>query len=403
MRFSKWPAGVAALLAAAMLQSACGSKAAAPASGGPPPGPTEVAVVALQPERLVLTTQLPGRTTAYLTAEIRPQVNGIVQNRLFQEGTLVEQGATLYRIDPAPYQAAVAQAKASVATAEADLVTAQANLPSLKSRAARYGDLVAIHAIGQQDYDDARSALDQANAMVEARKAAIVAARAALESAQINLAYTPIKAPIKGRIGKSNITVGSLATAYQPTPLAVIQQIDPIYVDVVQANADLLRLRKNMETGRLRGDVAQRKVKLLLEDGSAYPIDGALQFRDVTVDSTTGAVTLRIVFRNPREILLPGMFVRAVVEEGVREQAILVPMQAVLRDPKGQPYSWVVGADGKVERRPLDLERTIGSRWLVIKGLGPDDRVIVEGVDKVRVGTEVRAVPFQGALGGPNV
>jgi membrane fusion protein (multidrug efflux system) len=354
-------------------------------------------------ERLVLSTQLPGRTAAYLTAEIRPQVNGIIQDRLFQEGALVHQGETLYRIDPAPYEATVGQAKASLATAEADLATAEANLPSLQARADRYHDLVEVHAVGQQDYDDAKAALDQARATVQARKAAIEASRAALQSAQINLAYTPIKAPITGRIGKSNITVGALATAYQTTPLAVIQQIDPIYVDVVQANADLLRLRKNMETGRLHRDGDQRKVKLVLEDGSTYPIEGTLQFRDVTVEPTTGTVTLRMVFRNPREVLLPGVFVRAVVEEGVREQALLVPQQAVLRDPKGQPYALVIGAGDKVERRMLDLERAIGSRWLVIKGLGPQDRVIVEGTDKVRPGMPVRAVPFHGNLGGGNV
>jgi membrane fusion protein (multidrug efflux system) len=376
------------LAAAALLSSGCKSK-----MGGPPPGgPVEVAVVTIQPQSLALTTQLPGRTAAYLTAEIRPQVNGIIQSRLFQEGAFVRAGDLLYRIDSAPYEAAYGQAKASLATAEADLATTEANLPSLKSRADRYRELVAIHAIGQQDYDDAAAALAQAHATVKARKASIEASRASMESARINLSYTPIKAPISGRIGKSNITVGALATAYQATPLAVVQQLDPIYVDVVQSNAELLRLRRNMETGRLQRDgSAQRKVKLLLEDGTTYPVTGALQFRDVTVDSTTGAVTLRLVFANPKEVLLPGMFVRAIVEEGVRNGAILVPQQGISRDPKGNPYAWVVGKDNKVERRALDLERAIGDQWLVMSGLAAGDAVIVEGTDRVRAGVPVRA------------
>jgi membrane fusion protein (multidrug efflux system) len=237
---------------------------------------------------------------------------------------------------------------------------------------------------------------------VKARQASIETSQSALETARINLSYTPIKAPISGRIGKSNITVGALATAYQATPLAVVQQLDPIYVDVVQANAELLRLRRSLENGSMRQDGArQRKVKLVLEDGSIYPIAGTLEFRDVTVDSSTGAVTLRLVFRNPREVLLPGMFVRAVVEEGVRRQAMLIPQQGVGRDPKGNPYAWVVGKDQKVERRPLELERAIGDQWLVTSGLAADDRVIVEGVDRVRAGMPVRAVPFAGGGAAP--
>lgn len=369
--------------------------------GPPPMGPVEVAFVMIRPQSLPLTTQLPGRTCAYLTAEIRPQVNGIIQNRLFEEGASVKAGDLLYRIDSAPYEASYSQAKASLATAEADLVTSEANLPSLKARADRYRDLVAIHAVGQQDYDDAIASLQQAQATVKARKASIEMSQAALETARINLSYTPIKAPISGHIGKSNITVGALATAYQASPLAVVQQLDPIYVDVVQANAELLRLRHSLESGGMRRDGAgERKVRLILEDGSSYPITGTLQFRDVTVDSSTGAVTLRLVFPNPREVLLPGMFVRAVVEEGVRRQALLIPQQGVGRDPKGNPYAWIVTKDEKVERRPLELERAIGDQWLVMSGLAIDDRVIVEGVDKVRAGMPVRAVPFTG--GGSN-
>lgn len=413
MAFGKWTKYVipTGLVLTGLLLSSCKSNRAA----SPPAGPAEVATVTIRPERIVLTTELPGRTSAYLVAEIRPQVNGLIQSRLFQEGANVRAGDLLYQIDPAPYQAAYSQAKAALATAEADLATAEAelvmaeaNLPALRSRAERYKGLVAIRAVGQQDYDDASASLRQAEAMIGSRKTTIGsrktmidASRAALESARINLSYTPIKAPISGRIGKSNITVGALATAYQPTPLAVVQQLDPIYVDVTQANADLLRLRRNLESGRLkRNGSLQSRVKLLLEDGAAYPLAGTLQFRDVTVDPTTGSFTLRLVFANPKEVLLPGMFVRAVVEEGVREQAILVPQEGVSRDPKGNPIAWVVDKDEKVERRALELDRAIGDKWLVTKGLAADDRLIVEGMQNVRPGARVRAVPLTGHAEG---
>lgn len=398
MSFGKWNKYLvgSGLLLAGLLASGCKSKVVSP-----PPGPTEVATVTVRPERIVLTTELPGRTSAYLVAEIRPQVNGLIRSRLFQEGARVTAGDLLYEIDPAPYQAAHTQAKAALATAEADLLTAEANLPALRSRAERYSGLAAIHAVGQQDYDDANAALRQAEATVVSRKASIEVSRAALDSARINLSYTPIKAPISGRIGKSSITVGALATAYQASPLAVVQQLDPIYVDVVQANADLLRLRRNLESGRLQRDGSlQGRVSLVLEDGTVYPTKGTLQFRDVTVDPTTGSVTLRLVFANPNEILLPGMFVRAVVEEGVRAQAILVPQQGVSRDPKGNPVAWVVGKDEKVERRTLELDRAIGNKWLVTKGLAADDRLIVEGTEKVRPGVQVHAVPSKIGAGG---
>jgi membrane fusion protein (multidrug efflux system) len=360
-------------------------------------GPLEVSVLTLQPESLVLTTQLPGRVSAFLTAEIRPQVNGIVKERLFEEGSLVKAGQILYRIDSAPYEAAVNQAKANLATAEAELANAEANLPALKAKAERYRDLVAIHAVGQQDYDDADSAFLQAKATVNSRRAAVQADAAALATARINLAYTPMKAPISGRIGKSAVTVGALTSSYQATTLATIQQLDKVYVDVVEANSDLLRLRRSLESGELQSHGSgPRKVKLLLEDGSMYPLEGTLQFRDVTVDSTTGAVTLRMVFPNPKEILLPGMFVRAVVEEGTRQQALLVPQQAVNRDPKGLPYAWVVNKSGKIERRMLDLDRTVGNRWLVTSGLAANDRVVMEGTDRVKDGMPVKDVPFQG-------
>ena len=411
MPFSNWCkcVGIAGLVFAELLLSGCKSNVAPP-----PAGPTEVAIVTLRPERVVLTTELPGRTSAYLVAEIRPQVSGLLQNRLFQEGANIKKGDLLYQIDPTPYQAAYDQAKATLATAEANVVTAEANvvmaeanLPAIRSRAERLKGLVAIHAVGQQDYDDASAALRQAEAnlvvrktAVEVNRTAVEVNRTAVESARINLSYTPIKAPISGRIGRSNITVGAMVTAYQPTPLAVIQQLDPIYVDVTQASADLLRLRRSLESGSLKNEGAsQRKVRLLLEDGTPYSREGTLQFRDVTVDPTTGSVTLRIVFANPKQVLLPGMFVRAVIEEGVKEQALLVPQQGVSRDPKGNPIALVVDDSNKVVQRALELDRAMGNRWLVTKGLSPGDRVIVEGSERIRPGASVRAVPFAGPTG----
>ncbi len=290
-------------------------------------------------------------------------------------------GDLLYQIDPAPYQAAYDQAKAALAMAEA-------NVPAARLRAERLKGLVEIRATGKQNYDDAVAALQQA-------EASVASSQAAVESARINLAYTPIKAPIPGRIGRSSVTVGALVTAYQPVPLAVVQQLDPIYVDVTQSSADILRLRQGLESGHLkRSGESWSRVKLLLEDGSAYPREGKLKFRDVTVDPTTGSVTLRMVFPNPDDVLLPGMFVRAIVEEGVSENAILVPQQGVTRDPKGLPYAILAGRDGKAAQRTLTLDRAIGDRWLVAKGLAPGDQVIVDGLQRIRPGSDVKAVPF---------
>jgi membrane fusion protein (multidrug efflux system) len=394
------PAG---LILAGLFVSGCASTTAPP-----PSGPVEVATVTLRAERIVLTTELPGRTSAYLVAEIRPQVSGLLQKRLFEEGANIHEGDLLYQIDPVPYQAAYDQAKAAlvtaqanVGTAEASVVMAEANLPAIRSRAERLKGLVAIRAVGQQDYDDAAAALRQAEAnlevartAVQASRSAVEVSRTAVESARINLSYTPIKAPISGRIGRSNITVGAMVTAYQPVPLAVIQQLDPIYVDVTQASVDLLHLRRELESGNLKNGLSRRKVELLLEDDTLYPLSGTLQFQDVTVDPTTGSVTLRMVFANPKQVLLPGMFVRAVVEEGADEQALLIPQQGVSRDPKGNPIALVVNAAGKVEPRPIVLDRAIGDKWLVTKGLAPGDRLIVEGIEKVRPGATVRAVDF---------
>jgi membrane fusion protein (multidrug efflux system) len=381
---------IAGLALVSLLLSACKSKVSAR-----PADPAEVAFVEIRPERIALSTQLPGRTSPFLVAEIRPQVNGIIQNRFFHEGANVKAGELLYQIDPAPYQSAYAQAKAGLATAEADLMTAKANLPAIQSREERLRGLVAVHAVGQQDYDDANAALRQAQATIEARKTAIDVARSVLESARINLSYTPIRSPISGRIGISNVTVGALATAYQPTPLAIVQRLDPIYVDVVQTSSSVLQLRQRLESGHLKKDGSvQSRVKLVLEEGTPYAIDGSLQFRDVTVDPTTGSMTLRIVFPNPDHVLLPGMFVRAYVEEGVAEQALLIPQQGVTRNTKGIPVALVVNKDSKVEQRTLEVDRAIGDKWLVTSGIVSGDRVIVEGMQRVRPGDQVRAVPF---------
>ena len=347
----------------------------------PPPRPMpEVAVQTLATERAVLTTELPGRTSAFLVAEIRPQVNGLVLKRLFQEGSEVKAGSTLYQIDPAPYKAALDQAQAA-------LTAAETSLPAIKSRAERMESLVKIHAVGQQEADEAAAAHRQAIANA-------AAAKAALESARINLAHTPIKAPISGRIGASSVTVGALVTAYQAQSLASVQQLDPIYVDVTQSSTELLRLRRRLENGRIRSGDGARKVKLILEDGTAYPLEGKLQFRDVTVEPSTGAVTLRMVFPNPKQVLLPGMFVRAIVEDGVDDQAILAMQQGVTRDVKGNATALVLDKSNKVEQRILNVDRAIGDKWLVTGGLAAGDRLIVEGLQKIKPGMTVKAVPF---------
>jgi membrane fusion protein (multidrug efflux system) len=366
-------------LVVGLITSSCGSQQAAPQ-----PGIHEVAIVTVNSERVVLTTELPGRTSAYFVAEIRPQVNGIVQERLFNEGSDVKAGSVLYRIDPAPYQAAHDNAVAALARSEA-------NLPPIRLKAERYKELIAVKAISQQDFDNADAALKQAKADIEYSKAAV-------ESARVNLGYTRIVAPISGRIGKSNVTVGALATAYQGSPFATIQQLDPIYVDATQSSANLLQLKRNIAAGRIKGaGPDQARVKLLLEDGTPYPQEGTLKFSEVTVDPSTGSFILRMVFPNPKCILLPGMYVRAVVQEGVVDRAILVPQQGVSRDPKGNPIALIVDASGKVEQRMITVARAMGDRWLVNEGLNPGDRLIVEGSQRIRPGSSVKAVPFDGS------
>jgi membrane fusion protein, multidrug efflux system len=372
----------AAVTMASALIAGCGSKAAAvPQQQASVP---EVAVVAVEPQRLTLTTELPGRTSAYLVAEVRPQVNGIIQKRLFTEGSDVKAGQVLYQIDPATYRAAFASAKAAQAKAEATLNT-------LRLKAERYRDLVKIKAVSQQDNDDAQAALQQVEADVAGAKAAV-------ESARINLDYTRVTAPISGRIGRSTVTDGALVTASQSGSLATIQMLSTVYVDVVQSSAALLQLQKQLATGLLKKDgTSKARVKLLLEDGSPYPLPGTLKFSEVTVDQSTGSFTLRAVFPNPKQILLPGMFVRAVVEDGENRQAILVPQRGVTRNPAGEAMVMVIGAGEKVEPRLIKVARTVGDSWLVSDGLKAGDRVILEGTQKAKPGTQVKAVPFGNA------
>jgi membrane fusion protein (multidrug efflux system) len=345
-----------------------------------PPRPVpEVTVVTVQPQKVVLTNELPGRTSPCRVAEIRPQVSGLILKRLFREGSDVKAGELLYQIDPVPFEAVFENAQAALARAEA-------NLTAIQLRAKRFEELLPDKAVSQQDYDDAISALKQAMAEVESWKAQV-------KTARINLEYTRITAPISGRIGRSRVTEGAIITAYQPIALATIQQLDPMYVDVPQSTTDLLRLKKLLKSGQLdQNGPSQKKVGLILDDGTTYPWKGTFQFRDVTVEPSTGTVVLRIVFPNSENILLPGMFVRALVKEGVDKQAILIPQEAVSRDPKGNPLALLVDSQSRVEQRQLTIDRAIGNQWLVTSGLDSGDKVIVEGALKVRPGATVKSV-----------
>ena len=368
---------VTLLLLAASVAGCNRTQATAPA--GPPP-PAEVGYVTIEPRRVTLTMELPGRTSAMLVAEVRPEVGGIVRNRLFTEGADVKQGEVLYEIDPDSYEAAQASAKAALARAEANVVPR-------RLKAERYRELVAINAVSRQDADDADAALRQAEADVEG-------AKAALDTARINLAHTRVRAPISGRIGRSVVTTGALVTASQPNPLATIQKLDPMYVDVTQSSANLLKLREKLSAGKIRKDAKGAVARLLLEDGTPYPLSGTLKFSDVTVNPGTGSLILRTVFPNPKGILLPGMYVRAVLEEGTDERGIVVPQRGVTRDPAGKAVALVVGANDNVESRSLEVSRVVGDGWLVEKGLSAGDRVIVEGLQKAKPGAKVRPVPF---------
>jgi membrane fusion protein (multidrug efflux system) len=381
---------MALIVVLALGAGACqNSKAQEPAQG---PAPAqEVGVVTIEPRPVSITVEMPGRTTPFLISDVRPQVNGIILKRLFEEGADIKAGQVLYQIDPATYQAAFDNAKAALAKDQANLVPA-------KLRAQRYGALIQSGSISKQDNDDAVAAARQAEASVNADKAA-------LETARINLDYTKVTSPISGRIGRSAVTPGALVTASQGQALATVQQLDPIYVDVTRSSAELLRLKRDLASGLLKTPDQAPKVHLLLEDGTPYPQEGVLKLSEVTVEQSTGVITLRAVFPNPKNDLLPGMYVRAVLEEGVDDKAILVPQQAVIRDARGQASAMVVGEDDKVESRELKLDRAVSQDWLVKEGLKPGDRVIVDGLQKIRPGAPVKvasspAVPATASAAG---
>ena len=360
--------------AMALLLAACGQPAAPPA-----PPPPSVGYITVNEQSVTLTNQLPGRTSAYETSQVRPQVNGLIEARLFTEGDVVSKGQALYRIDSQPYQAQVANARAALAKARAAIASSAA-----LSR--RYGELVKINAISKQDYENAQTTAAQAQADVAAQQAA-------LKTAQIDLSRTTVRAPITGRIGRSTYTTGALVTASQTDPLATIQRLDPIYVDITQSSSDLLKLRQQILAGQVARD-GNARVRLLLEDGTNYGPQGTLRFADVTVDPTTGSQVIRALFPNPNGLLLPGMFVRAQLVEGTQAQAMLIPQRAVSRDERGNATVMVVGKDNKVEPRTLQTNRTLGDNWLVTAGVKPGDKVIVEGGGMLRPGTAVTPAPW---------
>ena len=339
-------------------------------------GPREVVIIKLEPRREVYTTALAGRIASFQVAEVRPQVGGILQQRLFTEGADVKAGQALYQIDPATYEAALDSAQAA-------LMKAEANVTPARLKAERFRELLAIKAVSKQEYDDAQAAFKQAEADVAVNSAAV-------KTARINLEYTKVRSPISGRIGKSAFTPGALVTANQAQALTSVRQLDPVYVDITQSSQDLLRLRAQFTNGELRSAAEEAPVRLKLENGAMYPHEGRLQFTDVSVDESTGMVSLRALFPNPEHILLPGMYVRAVIAEGVDENALLVPQRALRRDPKGQASVLLVDGGGKVDVRLVDVGRTVGDSWQVLSGLKPGDRVIVEGGQNVRPGMSVK-------------
>lgn len=349
----------------------------------PPPGPTPVGVVVVTEQPVTLTTELPGRTSAYETSEVRPQVNGIIRARLFKEGDFVTAGQPLYQIDSSTYRANVVNARGALANA-------QATIASTEALARRYGELVKINAISRQEYDNALASARQARANVTMQ-------RGALQAAEVDLSRTTIRAPISGRIGISSFTTGALVTAQQTEPLTTIQRLDPIYVDIQQSSADLLRLREQMLAGQVSGD--QAPVRLILETGSVYPLVGSLRFADVTVDPTTGSQTVRAVFPNPQRLLLPGMFVRARLVQGTQTRGLLVPQAAVTRDPRGRPTVMVVGPGNKATVRVIQADQSAGNNWLVTSGLRPGDKVIVEAGPLLQPGAPVTPQPWRPAGG----
>ncbi|WP_213299750.1 efflux RND transporter periplasmic adaptor subunit [Paraburkholderia sacchari] len=374
MRVERVPFRLITFATAAVVLAACGQK-----NSAPPPQTPEVGVVAVQPASVPVVTELPGRTNAFLVAQVRARVDGIVLRREFTEGSVVKAGQRLYKIDPAPYIAALNNAKAALAKAKANLVTQNALV-------ARYKVLVAANAVSKQDYDNAVAAQGQAQADVDAGKAAV-------DTAQINLGYTDVVSPITGKVGISQVTPGAYVQASQATLMSTVQQMDPVYVDLTQSSLDGLKLRRAIEAGRLKtnGPDAAR-VSLVLEDGRTYSQQGKLQFTDVTVDQATGSVTIRALFPNPDRVLLPGMFVRARIDEGTNENAFLVPQVGVQHDQKGQATVLLVDKDNKVVPHIIVTSGTQGQDWIVESGLNAGDRVIVQGTEKVRPGATVKAV-----------
>jgi len=373
----------ATLFAAIVLLAlgACGRQASPPPQGKP-----AVTVVTLRTQPVTLTRELPGRTTAYVVAEVRPQVTGIVKERLFTEGSQVEEGEALYQLDDATYRAAYNSARASLARAEARLEVARLD-------AERASGLVKINAVSKQDYENAVAELSQA-------KADVGVAEAQVASTEVTLGYARIKSPIDGRVGKSAVTRGALVTGDQSAPLTTVQQLDPIYVDVTQSAGELLQLRQAFARDAVQS-ADGLPVTILLEDGTAYEHQGQLTFSDVAVDPMTGSLALRIVVPNPDHLLMPGMYVRAVVSNAVLEKGLLVPQQAIARDPKGNATALVVTADGTVEQRAVATRQAIGDQWLVSEGLAAGDRVIVEGLQKVRPGAAVDVTATLDAAGAP--
>ncbi len=379
---SRRPAALVLVLVLAGGLAACGKETPPQANAGAAP---LVAVHEVQAGAVPLVMELPGRTVAYQVAEVRPQVGGIVKQRAFREGAEVKAGELLYQIDPATYQAAYDSAAAGLARAEANLYAA-------RLKAERYAGLVGIEAVSKQANDEAQAAYKLAEAEV-------AAARAALDKARVDLAYTRVSAPIGGRAGRSAVTPGALVTANQAEALVTVRQLDPIYVDLTQSSAELLRLRREIESGRVQRDgAAALPVRLLLEDGSEYAAAGTLAFAEVSVDEGTGSVTLRAQFPNPAGELLPGMYVRARIEQGIKHDAVLVPHAALGRDPRGNATVMVVNAENVVEARVVKAERSLGDRWVVSEGLAAGERVIVEGLQFVRPGAPVSVAPA-GAAG----
>jgi membrane fusion protein (multidrug efflux system) len=371
------------LVAAAMPLLSIACDKAPGAAGGASAGPVEVGVITLSPRDVTLTTELPGRTSPFRVAEVRARATGIVQKRHFTEGADVVEGQKLFTLDSAPYQADAARARAALSRAEATAANSKVQ--------AERAEMLTREGVGS------KAQTDDAAAAARTAEADVAASRAALQAAGISLGFTNVVAPISGRIGRAEVTEGGFAQAATATLLATIQQLDPLYVDLTWASADALRLRRDLESGKIKAEGGKALVTIVLEDGSAHPQKGELQFTDASVDPTTGSVSLRVLVPNPKRDLLPGMFVRARLEEGTRAQAIVVPQRGVTRDANGKATALVVGQDNKVERRAVDTEREVDNGWLVLGGLAGGDRVIVEGLQKVRPGAEVKVVPAKEA------